>query len=467
MAILVGGEPRSMNCALGVAFDQVVSTAFVERLVPTDDDFAPTQGGLVASWEQIADTTWRLKVREGVEFSNGERWDAEALKFSLETMRETEGIAAAFFTAFDDFRVIDPYTLDATTTVHTSAVPALLSFGCAFPPEYYKEVGADGFGRKPIGTGPYVLDEWLSGEQVRASANSKYWRGSPKLSSVVWKFVPNQTTRLNLLISGGGDLALDIPVDRIADVEDSGLKVHAARTGNLQQIGMNKEEPPLDSLELRQAVAMAIDRDAIVEHIFRGDGVGAVATDQFFPSVYNAVADVEADYDPDRARELVSAAGGARLPFHYTVGRYPKDQEVGEAIAGMLTNVGFEVEMLPMDGSEFFAKKLEPGFSGLWSSGTPAVIPHPDVLVGALLGSSPARDYCTGADYDNWRSAGLEASDERERSAIYSRVAEEVLNEDVCFSSLYLANNIVGMVDGMTFRAGYDTLIDYTRLGWR
>lgn len=467
MTVLTGGEPRSMNCAVVSAFDQMISSAFVERLVPTDDDFQPTKDGLVDDWEQTGPTSWRLHAREQVSFSNGEPWNAEALKFSLDTLRTTEGSVMAFFAPFAKVKVADEQTVTVETAEPTTAVPALLAFGCAFPPTYYEEVGAEGFGQKPIGTGPYVLQEWQSGQQVTAEPNEDYWSDTPKLDRLTWKFVPDQTTRLNLLVSGGGDVALDVPVDRMSEVESAGLEVLTSRTGNQQNIQMNKESGQLQSLELRQAVAMAIDREALVETMFGGEGVGAETTDQWFPPAFQTTGSSDFEFDPERAKELVEQAGGGKLTLHYTVGRYPKDQEVGEAVAGMLSNVGFDVERVPMDGSEFFAKKSDPGFEGLWIAAGAAVLPHPDVLVHAFLGSAPTTKYCTGEFYDQEGSKGLAAESEAELQEIYSGIEDRVLNEDVCFVQLYVANGLTGMNKDVEFRAGYDTLVDYRVLGWK
>ncbi|MBS4754537.1 ABC transporter substrate-binding protein [Nocardioides sp. zg-ZUI104] len=466
MSVLTGGEPRSMNCAVVSAFDQMVSTAFVERLAPTDDDFQPTKDGLVDEWEQTAPTEWRLRAREGVTFSNGEEWNAEALKFSLDTLRTTEGSVTAFFQPFTEVTVEDASHVKVATAEPTTAVPALLAFGCGFPPAYYQEVGAEGFGQKPIGTGPYVMETWDSGQQVTAVANGAYWGGTPKLKKLTWKFVPDQTTRVNLLTGDGGDVALDVPVERIAEIEGAGFEIRESETGNQQNIQMNAESGQLASVELRKAVAMAIDRDAIVEAIFQ-NGAGATATSKFFPGVYGTTTESDFSFDEAAAKDLVKSAGGGKLTLHYTVGRYPKDQDVAEAVAGMLTNVGFDVERVPMDGSEFFAKKSDPGFDGLWIAAGAAVLPHPDVLVGAFLGSRPAKDYCSGDSYDAAGKAGLAAGSPEELSTIYSEMEDQVLNKDVCFAPLYVAKGLTGAREGVEIRRGYDTLIDYRTLGWK
>lgn len=257
-----------------------------------------------------------------------------------------------------------------------------------------------------------------------------------------------------------------MPVDRVDAIESAGLEVTTFKIGDQRNIQMNKEEAPLDDPNLRKAVAMAVDRGAIVEALFGGDGVGAEVTTQFFPSVFATDGASEHSHDPEQARELVQQAGGAAVTLHYTVGRYSKDREVGEAVAGMLEAVGFKVRRVEMDGSEFFAKKSEPGFDGLWIAAGAAVLPHPDVLVHAFLGSSPTTKYCTGDVYDTEGAAGLAAADPTEVSAIYTSIEDQVLNEDVCFVPLYLSNGIAGLKDGVHFEAGYDTLVNYRTLGW-
>ncbi|MBS4754566.1 hypothetical protein KG112_17285 [Nocardioides sp. zg-ZUI104] len=181
IVVLTGSEPRSMNCAEVVAYDQMISSAFVERLVFTDADFSPTKDGLVDDWEQTSPRTRKLHAREGVTFSNGEAWNADALKFSLDTHHTTPGAVTAFFAPFKDVQVLDDYTVEVKMDAPNAAVPALLAFGCGLPPDYYSVSGAEGFGKKPVGTGPYVLEAWDLGREVTAKANPKYWgtsRGS-------------------------------------------------------------------------------------------------------------------------------------------------------------------------------------------------------------------------------------------------------------------------------------------------
>ena len=466
MTLLTGSEPRSMNCAEVVAYDQMISSGFVERLVFTDSNFQPVKTGLVDDWKQTGPTTWEIHAREGVTFSNGEPWNAQALKFSLDTLRTTPGSVTAFFAPFQKVSVADDYTVHVELNAPNAAVPSLLAFGCGFPPAYYEKVGAQGFGQKPIGTGPYVLKRWTSGQQVTAEANPNYWGGEPKLKTITWKFVPDQTTRANLLISGGGDVALDMPVDRVDAIESAGLEVTTFKIGDQRNIQMNKEKAPLDDPNLRKAVAMAVDRDAIVDALFGGEGVGAELATQFFPPVFETTGSSEHAYDPEGARELVEQADAAAVTLHYTVGRYSKDREVGEAVAGMLEAVGFKVRRVEMDGSEFFAKKSDPGFDGLWIAAGAAVLPHPDVLVHAFLGSNPTTKYCTGEVYDTEGAAGLAAADPAEMHAIYTRIEDQVLNQDICFVPLYLSNGIAGLKDGVDFEAGYDTLVNYRTLGW-
>lgn len=466
MSILTGGEPRSMNCAAVVAYDQMVGLSISERLVPTDENFQPTKDGIVDEWERLSPTEWRLHAREGVEFSNGEAWNAEALKFSLETLRTTEGGVRAFFQPFSDVVVEDEQNVKLTTVEPLSAVPAILAFGCGFPPAYYQEVGGDEFGRAPIGTGPYVMEKWESGQQVTAVANENYWGGTPRLTKLTWKFVPDQSTRTNLLLSGGGDVALDIPIDRVGDVETAGLAAISMATGDQRNIQMNAESGQLESRALREAVAKAINRDLLVEAILGGEGIGAEATDKFFPPVFDTTVSSDFTYDPDGAKALVAAEGGAKITLTYTIGRYAKDQDVAEAVVGMLEAVGFEVERVPLDGSEFFAKKSNPGFDGLWIAAGAAVLPHPDVLVGAFLGTRPAKQYCADPEYDELGTAGLAAQSPEELTEVYSTMEDRVLNEDICFVPLYISKGVTATAEGVEIRRGIDTLIDYRTLGW-
>ncbi|MBS4754565.1 hypothetical protein KG112_17280 [Nocardioides sp. zg-ZUI104] len=212
---------------------------------------------------------------------------------------------------------------------------------------------------------------------------------------------------------------------------------------------------------------MAVDRDVIIDAVLGGKGVGAESAEKFFPPVFATNGKSELAYDPDAARKLVEGAGEAKVTLRYTVGRYSKDKEVGEAVAGMLESVGFDVKRVEMDGAEFFAKKSTPGSTG---SGSPPVRPsprHPDVLVHAFLGSAPTTKYCAGDFYDTAGAAGLAASAPAELTRLYTEIENRVLNEDVCFVPLYLSNGISWTRSGVNLETGYDTLVNYRTLSWK
>lgn len=467
LRILTYGEPRSMNCAVVVAYDQIISTAFVERMVTTDADYQPTKDGLVSDWERVDDRTWRVTAREGVTFSNGEAWNAEALQFSIETHRVTDGSVKSFFAPIESTAVVDDHVVEIVTTEPNNAIPAILAFGCGFPPEYYESVGADGFGLAPLGTGPFVLEEWTPGQGVRATAHADYWRGAPQLDRISWTFVADESARTDLLLTGEGDLALNLPFDRVDEIEAAGLSTLILASGTQLNIQMNKEAPPFDDPALREAVQLAVDPGLIVESLFGGDGVGATTAPGFFPPVYQTSAEELPAPDMDAARELVASTGESpAVTLRYTQGRYPKDAVVAEAVAGLLEEAGFTVERVPLDGSEFFAQKnTPPGFDGLWIAAGAAVLPHPVVLSNAFLSSAATTQYCTNVRYDELNVEGMAAADDVAMREAYTEVENIVLHEDRCFMPLYSLTNVYGFVPELTgLNPQFDTLLNYWEL---
>ena len=353
--------------------------------------------GLAEEWEIVNPTTIELRLRTGITFhgdggegDGGERFDAEAVRFSIYRLMDrdpatsepiTDDAAKLNSQWIRDYASVDEVEVVDGTTVRIHLknpdVALLNALGRTFivPPEYVGRVGNDGFAQAPVGTGPFVFDERVKDDHTTVVRNPAYWdspRGAPLVDTVVFRPIPDASTRLNELVTGGVDLIADPSPDQLERVEESGGRVPTIGDARRYMIwfstdgkGALAEDPnktpaqatALEALAeraVREALNLAVDRQAIIDTLLQERGAkmggpfveGDLGFDPSLPDIR---------YDPDRARQMLADAG------------YPTGLEVDldictcdrtdlpEAVAGELAKVGVTVNLKPFEISQFNA----------------------------------------------------------------------------------------------------------------
>lgn len=324
-----------------------------EQLVYFSHDGSEIVPGLATDWGWLDDVTFELKLREGVTFTNGEPMDAVAVKFSLEQYFESSFYANIL--PSDGYEFID--AIDETT-VHVKLnkpfapfVSALARSISVVPPVYYAEVGAEGFGEKPVGTGPFVLTEWVKDSHITMDRNEDYWGDPLPLDQLVFKVIPEETARVAALQRGEVDLVLTYPLSGIDQLDGSSASVVKAPGLRKNAVFFDTlfMDSPVDNVLVRQALNYAVDKETIVEVVY--SGAADVLQGQWqTPSELGFNPDLQAfPYDPERARELLAEAGypnGFDLQLSYNVASY---KELAEIMAGYFADVGIRVEQRPLE----------------------------------------------------------------------------------------------------------------------
>jgi peptide/nickel transport system substrate-binding protein len=183
---------------------------------------------LAEGWEKIDDQTWRISLRPGVAFTNGEPFDADAAKFWFDRIRnDPQMLPHRQWNFVAGVEVVDPLTIEVRTVAPEPAfLNKMAGTGCqVVPPVYTSEVGPEGFGRAPIGTGPFTLVEWSRDERVVMAANPNYFQGAPEIDRLVFLAIPDDSTRVAALLTGAVDLILNPPPQDWARVEAAGYVV--------------------------------------------------------------------------------------------------------------------------------------------------------------------------------------------------------------------------------------------------
>ena len=286
---------------------------------------------LCDKWESRAPDRWRFHLRPGLKFTNGEE------------IKGNKGMASSYMNHVKEVVAVDPLTFDIVTDGPYAATPASTAFFFFFPPKYYAESGGKtGFGRKPIGSGPYRFVDWQEGVHIKLEANPAYWGAKPQIQAITFRAQPESATRVALLDTGEADLITALPpelVDRVKRTAD----IRTARGFRRVFCFFNANVAPTDNPLVRKAINHAVDVDAIVKNILGGHayvvkGINKPGYIGYAPDKITGY-----KYDPELAKKLLVQAGypnGIDLDYNHPVGRWLNDKDVAAAIIDMAGKAG-------------------------------------------------------------------------------------------------------------------------------
>lgn len=328
---------------------------------------------LATSWEQVDDTTWRFKLRNDVKFHNGDPFTAADVKFSLERVaKDTSLKQNTYYKHIKEVKIVDDYTIDIITEYPDPIMLNRLSrMGAGIlPSKYIEEKGIEAFLKEPVGTGPYKFSTWAKDDRIELVKNEDYFGGTPKWEKVVFRSIPEASTRVSELLTGGVDIAANVPSTDIARIEEvEGLSVAQAKIQRVLHIIMRMTEGSITAdPKVREAIDLAIDNQAIIDSIAGGAGIPtrtSVTPGNFGadPSLYETFV-----YDQERAKALLKEAGyegGAQVTFSSSI----QYKEIAEVVAAMLEKVGIEVNLEILEASSFSEKLNSKKFNELFLLG--------------------------------------------------------------------------------------------------
>jgi peptide/nickel transport system substrate-binding protein len=331
----------------------------------------PTAGSLAESWTASPNgLVYDFTLRANARFHNGERVTAEDVKFSFERYRGAN--AATFKERVQEVRVLDPRRIqfhlkepwpDFITFYGTTASTA----GWIVPKKYVEQVGDEGFKKAPIGAGPYKVISFTPGVELQLEAFDGYWRKTPAVKKLIFRSLPDETTRAAALKRGDVDVAYFLNGPIAEEVRRTpGLRLMAVRSNTvffLDFRGQWEAGSPWQDPRVRTAASVAIDRKAMndAEQLGFGGLTGNVV-----PRALDFALPIDADpYDPARARRLLAEAG---FPRGLDVGDFtiaPPYEGTGEAIANYLSAVGIRVKIRTMERAAFFSAWPQGKLKGL------------------------------------------------------------------------------------------------------
>ncbi len=466
LRVVVPTEPATMDPVRSVISDARVWGTVMEPLVASDSNGAIVDTGLITSWERPSATEWLFTLQEGVEFHNGEPFDAEAVKQTINSyLADEETRSGSFLRVVTDMTVNADGSLTVTTENPYGPLPEVLAQIYAIPPRYYADVGSEEFAQAPVGTGPFVFGSLQPGQQVSVVRNSGYWRGPPLLDEIQFTFSGDAQSRVALLESGAADIALDVPVESVDAIDESdATQIASAASTSLMTLIFEIDSEPFNEFDLRRAAAEAVDAEILVDTIF--DGRGASVSNYFTGDLMDPPGPGwTGSYDPDSSRTVLDGLGDApEITLTYTTGSYSKDTEVGEAIAGMFEAVGFVVERNPLDVTQMLEMRSQNTLDAYIYRVVP-VYPSADVYTRYFMGTDSAVPLCASPEIDDMKGDLAVAEDDATVLDLYARLEDATLNDEVCLLPLFNPVAIYGLAaDVSGFVAPRNHLPDWTAI---
>ncbi|KGQ70591.1 hypothetical protein OA57_05480 [Chelonobacter oris] len=325
-------------------FDGLVLRTETFELVP----------GLAEKWQMSDDGLhFRFELRRNVLFHNGERFDAEAVKFTFDRLlAEDNGLQRALYDSIKQIKIIDDYTVDFVLKRYDPSFLTKLSGygGMIVPPDYIKKYGERHFDIYPVGTGPFKFVESKEDDFLLLKANPDYFAGVAKTDSLLFRFIADEEQRVQAFLAGELDILHDVPFAAILRIQNAnGMDIVAVPGFNVQTLQFNLDKKIMQDIRVRQALNMAIDKQALINILLKGHGrtVAGLQTEIMFGyaptlAVY--------PYDVAQAKKLLQQAGvkaGETININYRVSNH-NIYEMARAVGVFLKALDLNVKLVPV-----------------------------------------------------------------------------------------------------------------------
>ncbi|MEN8698719.1 ABC transporter substrate-binding protein [Bacillus infantis] len=347
-----------------------VTVNIFETLINFGEQDTEIQPGLATEWEESEDgLKHTLKLREGVKFHDGTDFNAEAVVFNFNRWKagnkeEFYYYASQFGDVLTEVKAVDDYTVEFTLSRPIAPFLknlAMSPFGIASPAAVEK--AGDKFTDNPVGTGPFKFKEWKRNDRVVVEKNPDYWQeGLPKLDSVIFRVIPENSARLNALSTGEVDLIDGVSFSDVGQIEGNAeLQLFDRPSMNVGYLGLTNTRGPLKDKKVRQALNYAVDKQALIDAFY--SGYAEPAKNPMPPGIagYNdEVQDYE--FNPEKAKELLKEAGyenGFEMElWAMPVARpyMPDGQKVAEAIQANFADVGVKAKIVSYEWGTYLDK---------------------------------------------------------------------------------------------------------------
>ena len=338
----------------------VVRSNITEPLIERDPASGDLQPLLSTGWRQTSPTEWTFDIRKGVTFSNGAPFTATDAAFSIDRAVNSDLNCNVDGYVFGDEKLKLNAVNDTTLTVATETPDPILPLRISFVEIVPRTTSTTAKVREPIGTGPYVVDDWEYGQKLRLARNATYWGKQPAFARAEYQWRSEGSVRAAMITNDETDIATGL------GPEDGAGNLGVAFPNNeTTALRITCTQAPLNDIRVRQAINYTVNRTGIVKALFRGMGEPAA---QLIPDgVVGHNPDLALwPHDPDRAKQLVAEAKAAGVPVDTQIrligrtAQFPKITETMEVIQSELAEIGLNAKIEMMDTAGQLQYQLRP-----------------------------------------------------------------------------------------------------------
>lgn len=476
LVLFLTEDPETLDVQMTTDSYTVPLNCF-DRLVECDtvDGEAVIVPGLASSWETSDDgLVWTFHLVEGVKFHNGEELTADDVVYTVNRMMDPDQLAknTDFFymikgaqacyegqaDSVEGVVALDDYTVQFTLeSPYGSFLANLATPGCSIYNREATEAAGDQFGVDPslcIGTGPFIMESWTLGSEVTMRANPDYFKGAPQLDGVKLLIVPDADTQRMLFESGQSDVFnFDYAPSQLAYFKnnpDYADNIVSGPRAGLYYYLFNMNIEPLNDVRVRKALQMAIDRQAILDALFDGEGV---VVNSFLPSGvlgHNPDATV-INYDPEGAKALLAEAGYAD-GFDMELAQMtdtPNTLSVNEIVQAYLAQIGVNATIKQYDDASYYAVRGE-GELGSYFNEWSADFNDPDNFLYTFfsLKNTVARSSnYNNAEVQQQLEDARTMTDQDARIALYQQIDNTIVHEDAAVLPILQKNHLFCLSD--------------------
>lgn len=449
-----------------------------DALVLRDPDTGEILPHVATEWEARDDTTWYFKLQDGIRFHNGNPLTAEAIEYTVEERILNEDLNSPQFGNFswiDDVEVLN----DTELLIHTDGPYALalerLNTLFIMDPVSSRQRSFEEIQQEPIGSGPFRFVEWNKGRNILLERNRDYWKeGIPKVGGMNFKIIPEASTRVAELFSGGADVAMNLTVDQEADFRGRDefvfyqFPIIRINFWSLDAMG-RAGDSPLTDVRVRRAMAHAINKETIVKDLLGGKVYEVNVPTSRYQFGYCGEEVEWYEYDPERARELLAEAGYPN-GFELDLWEYADEQHLpNQAAMQMLSDVGIEVNLHDYRGNTGQMTRLRRAGDitgvGNFTWGSYNVF-DADAIMYAWFHSESSNNYYGDEELSQWLQEARDTVDRERRQELYCRAQERVVNQ-VYWIPLFGVTRQYGHHVDLDFRAGVDEVPRFWTSSWK
>ncbi|MGL4252485.1 MAG: ABC transporter substrate-binding protein [Fusobacteriaceae bacterium] len=410
---------------------RVISNIF-DRLVEIDEKLQIIPG-LAEKWEQKDEKTMVFYLKKGVKFHNGDEMTSEDVKYSLEEAKKSPKVGT-LFKAIETVETPEPYIAIIKTTEASGSLLTHLGHITASIMNKSYNANESEYMRKPSGTGAYKFKDWKAGDRITLEKYPQYFRGEPSIDIVEVRAIPEENSRVIGLETGELQISAEIQnIGRKALEGNKDVEIKEISSLGVSYIGMNVTRGAMSDIRVRQAIAMGIDRDAIIESIH--GGVVPKANSILGPGVFGyAEATKYVDYNPEKAKELLKEAGKENLEIKLMTSSSEVSKQIAEVVQAQLKDIGIKMNIELLEWATFLNEtangRTDMFMMGWSNSSGDADYGMTPMLHGTMIGGAGNRSFYDNQKLNSLLDAGKIELNPEKRKTIYAE-AQQIMADDI------------------------------------